>query len=265
MTTQKNRQHRNHAEWIPLSTTIKLIFTRRQLFFWSLLLVCSTIGLTWLGNWLLTDYADQLQASLFAAEPAAEGIWGWIRHTAWLAGGWLYHIVSRIVSFYLSFLLAYTLTTPGYAFLSAAAEKLHAGDFFDADAAFTVTGIIRDIFEGLKIALFGVIITIAALLLNFVPAIGQAAAFLLYCYYSALLFLDYPASRRRWHLGQKLSWMRQHSSPSFRLGLGPALISMIPLVNIFAMALLFPLLTVHASLNFSAIEVARKRQAQNLL
>ncbi len=264
MRTQKNRQQRNYAEWIPLATTIKLIFTRRQLFLWSFLLVCSTIGLTWLGNWLLTDYADRLQASLFAAEPSTEGIWGWIRHATWVAGSWLYHIVSRIVSFYLSFLLAYTLTTPGYAFLSAAAEKLHAGEFFDADAAFTLAGIIRDIFEGLKIALFGVVITIVALLLNFVPAIGQAAAFLLYCYYSALLFLDYPTSRRRWHLGQKLLWLRQYSSPAFRLGLGPALISMIPLVNIFAMALLFPLLTVHASLNFSAIEVARKRQAQNL-
>jgi hypothetical protein len=33
---------------------------------------------------------------------------------------------------------------------------------------------------------------------------------------------------------------------------------MIPVVNIFAIALLFPLLTVHTTLNFSAIERAEK-------
>lgn len=252
-------RHPSYPAWVPLSTSIKLIFTRKRLFLWSALLVCLTIGLTWLGNWLLLDYIDALSAKLMPAAPEQAGIWGWLKHATWIAGSWLYLVVSRIVSFYLAFLLAYTVTTPGYAFLSAAAEKIHAGEFFDEDAALNLPGIIRDIFEGLKIALFGIFVTIIALFLNFIPAIGQAAAFVLYCYYSALMFLDYPASRRRWNLGRKLLWMRRHSSPSFRLGAGPALLSMIPVINVFAMALLFPVLTVHASLNFSEIEVARKR------
>jgi CysZ protein len=75
------------------------------------------------------------------------------------------------------------------------------------------------------------------------------------------MFVDYPASRRGWSLGRKLHWLRTHSSPAFRLGVLPALISMIPLLNIFAIALIFPLLTVHSTLNFSAIELAKKTPA----
>lgn len=44
---------------------------------------------------------------------------------------------------------------------------------------------------------------------------------------------------------------------SFRLGIFPALISMVPIINIFFMALLFPLFTVHTTLNFIAIEQRR--------
>jgi len=99
--------------------------------------------------------------------------------------------------------------------------------------------------------------TIAALLVNFIPGIGQAMVLLFYTYYSTLMFVDYPASRRRWTLGKKLHWLRSHGSAGFRLGVLPALISMIPVVNIFAMSLLFPLLTVHTTLNFSAIEMAQ--------
>lgn len=258
--TKRQIHSENYAKWIPLSTSIKLIFTRKRLFFLSSLLICLTIGLTWLANWILLDYIDTLTAKFMPASSESAGIWGWVRHMAMVVGSWLYLVISRVASFYLAFLVAYTLTTPGYAFLSVAAEKMHAGDYFDEDAAFTLVGIMRDVLEGLKIALFGIVVTVIALFLNFIPAIGQAAAFLLYCYYSALMFLDYPVSRRRWSLGRKLLWIRRHSSPSFRLGVLPALLSMIPIINIFAMALFFPVLTVHASLNFSAIEVARKRQ-----
>jgi CysZ protein len=70
----------------------------------------------------------------------------------------------------------------------------------------------------------------------------------------ALMFIDYSASRRRWRLGQKISWMKQNWWPALRLGLLPALVSLIPFVNIFFMALLFPLLTVHTTLNFVRFE-----------
>jgi CysZ protein len=105
-----------------------------------------------------------------------------------------------------------------------------------------------------KIGAIGLLVTVAALLANFIPVIGPVAVFVIYVFYSSLMFIDFPASRYRWSLGEKLRWLRQHRAQSFRLGLLPALISMIPLLNVFLMALFFPLFTVHTTLNFLAIE-----------
>jgi CysZ protein len=258
--TVKTMQKQLHdtAAWIPLSTSLSLMFRRKRLFGWSVLLFLITIALTWVGYQVTVDFIDGWTGNFAATAPAADGILGWIKHKGWVAASWLFLIVSRIVAFYLAFLFAYSLSTPGYVFLSTAAEKLYAGKHFDAEANFSVAGFFSDIFEGIKIAFFGILVTIVALFVNFIPGIGQIVVFLLYTYYSALMFVDYPASRRSWSLGKKLRWLRTHSSPAFRLGVLPAVISMIPLVNIFAIALLFPLLTVHTTLNFSAIERAEK-------
>lgn len=245
-------------DWIPLSRSLLLMVSRKQLLGWSLILIFVTSLLTWLGYQLSIDFIDGLTGSFTSAAPVTDTVWGWVKHKGWLVGTWLLLIVSRIVAFYLSFLLAYTLTTPGYAMLSAAAEKLHAGESFDTGAEFSVAGIIRDILEGIKIAVFGIVVTIAALMMNFIPGVGQVAVVLLYSFYSTLMFIDYPASRRRWSLGEKLDWLRTHNGKALRIGLLPAFISMIPVVNIFAIALLFPLLTIHATLNFSAIELAHR-------
>jgi CysZ protein len=76
------------------------------------------------------------------------------------------------------------------------------------------------------------------------------------------MFIDYPASRRRWSLGRKIQWIRENGSFSLRLGLIPALASMIPLLNLILMALIFPLFTVHATLNFYIIEHNKKIMSQ---
>lgn len=253
---QPHRPVANTARWVPLSRSLSFMLRRKRLFFWSFLLFLITVALTWTGYLITVDLMDRLTGNFLVQAPARDTILGWIKYSGWLVGSWMFLVVSRVVAFYFAFLFAYSLTTPGYAFLSTAAEKLHVGEHFNGESNFSITLFFADIFEGIKIGLFGVLVTIVALFVNFIPGIGQAIVFLLYTYYSALMFVDYPASRRHWSLGRKISWLRRHSSPSFRLGVLPAFISMIPLVNIFAIALLFPLLTVHATLNFSAIELA---------
>ncbi len=255
MQKQPNVTPRPSTGWIPLSHSLLLMISRKQLFTWSVALFLITALLTWLGYLVTVDFMDGLTGGFTSVAPAADTIWGWVKHKGWLVGTWLLLIVSRIVAFYFAFLIAYTLTTPGYAFLSAAAEKLQAGEKFAADGGFSMAGIMRDILEGMKIALFGIGVTLVALLVNFIPGVGQVAVVLLYTFYSALMFIDYPASRRRWSLGRKLSWLRTHKGRALRIGLLPALISMVPLLNIFVIALLFPILTIHATLNFSAIEL----------
>lgn len=240
--------------WYTIPYALWFILRRKRLVGWSALLFLATAGLTALVFQLSTDYVDGLVAGFLSSAPAKEGILGWLKYHSWVAGKYLFLIITRIVSFYLAFLFAYCITTPGYVFLSLSSEKIQAGSDFVPDENFTLYTIARDIFEGLKIGLFGVLVTFLALFMNFIPVIGQAAVFLLYTYYSALMFIDFPASRRHWSLGTKIAWIRTHNSESFRIGMLPALISLVPVLNIFLLSLLFPLLTVHSTLNFCAIE-----------
>ncbi|MDP3479671.1 MAG: EI24 domain-containing protein [Desulfoprunum sp.] len=249
----KTLSSKSAVEWIPLSYSFALMFRKKQLLAWSLMLFCMTILFTWLGFKLTVGYMDDFTRSFLNAAPDTASILGWIKYIFWLIGKWLVLIISRVVAFYISFLMAYCLTSPGYIFLSTAAEKLHLGELFNPEDAFSIQGIITDLLEGLKIGLYGILVTLVALMVNFIPIIGQALILLLYTYYSALMFIDYPASRRRWSLGQKISWISNHHRVAFRLGFLPALVSMIPFLNIFLMSFLFPVMTIHTTLNFSAL------------
>ena len=242
------------TQWIPLSYSLAFLLRSKRLMGWSAILVLVTIVFTWAGYLLTVDFVDGLTGSFFLTQPEAIGIWGWTKYLGWEVMKWGSLIVSRIVAFYLAFLIAYSLSAPVYVFLSTAAEKKHAGENFEPDAALNIKGLLIDLWEGIKIGLFGILVTVAALMANFIPGVGQVVVLLLYTYYSALMFVDYPSSRRRWSLGQKISWLRSHNKQSLRLGIFPALISLIPVVNIFFIAMIFPLMTVHSTLNFVAIE-----------
>ena len=229
------------------------------MFGWSLILMLLTIGVTWAAFTLGTHYLDILYLDLFPARVTPEGWWQVIKDKLWLTVSLFFRIGTTIACFYLSFLLAYCITCPGYFFLSHAAEKIYAGEDFDPDAAFTLKGILVDLWEGIKITLLGVVVTFFSLWLNFIPIIGQGVLLLVYVFYSTLIFIDYPASRRRWSLGRKISWILENNIVAVRIGLVPALVSLIPLVNIFVMAMIFPIMTVHATLNFSTIEIFNKK------
>ena len=218
------------------------------------MLVAATGLLTWLGYVGALDFISGLTGHFFQQAPATQGFLGWFAVKGWLVLKYLFFIVTRIVAFYLAFLVAYCLTTPGYVLLSTATEKTYLREAFELDDGFTVRGIITDVVEGCKIGAVGILVTIAALFANFIPVVGQVVVLLIYTFYSALMFVDYPASRHRWSLGRKIGWVRDYYRRSFRLGIFPALISMVPVINIFFMALLFPLFTVHTTLNFIAIE-----------
>lgn len=252
-------QAQNKPSWIALSTSLGFMFKSKRVFIWSLILIVITIGATWGAFSLGTHYLDMLYLEMFTDQPVPVGWWAIIKSKLWAIISWFYIIGTRIVCFYLSFLLAYCITCPGYFFLSHAAEKIYAGKYFDPDAAFTLKGVLIDLLEGIKIAMLGVVVTFFAFWLNFIPVIGQGTLLLIYTFYSTLIFIDYPASRRRWTLGRKMSWIRENNMIALRIGLAPAVVSLIPFVNIFGMALIFPVMTVHATLNFAAIEIFNKQ------
>jgi len=243
--------------WVPFSTSCAFLFRHPRLLGWSLLLVLLTGILTWLGYHFSVNLIDHFTGSFFTTPPTVEHFWHWPVRWGWIATKWLYLLLTRTVASYLAFVLAYSLTTPGYAFLSTWTGNRYCSQAREGEAVFSLAGALIDLREGIKVGAVGVVVTVVSLFANFVPVVGQVAVFMLYAYYSALMFLDYPASRYRWTMGQKLGWLRSHGGCAFRLGFFPAMISMVPVLNIFVMALFFPLFTIHATLNFLVIEGRR--------
>jgi CysZ protein len=249
------------VKWIPLWSSLGFLLRSPKLLGISFLLAILLFGLTWGGYLLAVSVIDAQTAGFFQHPPVSAGIWGWIKLGGWQVLKWSFFLLSRIVSFYLAFLLAYSLSAPGYVFLSGATEKRYAQQDFEEDAPFNFQGIMVDMLEGLKIGALGLLVTMLALTANFIPLVGQILVLFLYTFYLALSFLDYPASRRRWSLGRKINWLRNNSTAAIHIGILPAIISLIPLFNIFLMALIFPLFTVHTTLNFSIIMQQEKQGA----
>jgi CysZ protein len=224
---------------------------------WSIFLILVTGILTWIGYREAINLINGLTGHFFQTPPDASGILGWLKGWGWVVMKYLFLIITRIASFYLAFLLSYCLTTPGYIFLSGSVEKIHPSGI-KTDEANSITSRISmfwiDLWEGIKIGLIGILVTIVALAVNFIPIVGQILVFLLYIFYSALMFIDYPASNRHWTLKKKINWILLHYSISVRIGILPAVISMIPVINIIFMAIFFPLFTVHTTLNYIAVE-----------
>ena len=249
-----------HKKWLPLTFSLRFIFGNLNILGLSLLLMFCTGFLTWLGYLVTVHFADGLTGHFFQQAPETAGIIGWFMVKGWWLLKFLFLIFSRVIAFYLAFLVSYSLTSPGYAFLSLSTEKKYLGEDFTDDAGFSLAVFVKDLIEGCKIGLFGLGVTIAAVFLNLIPLIGAGMVVLLYIFYSTLMFIDYPTSRQHWSLGTKLNWLKQQWPRALRLGWLPALTSMIPVINIFLMALLFPLFTVHATLNFvkTAVELNHK-------
>ncbi|PIE58750.1 MAG: cysteine biosynthesis protein [Desulfobulbus propionicus] len=240
--------------WVSLGAALVFLVRHPKLVLVSLLLIGSTVLFTWLGLYLTLDLVDMLTGNFFSQPPAVDHLWEYPLVWGWYVLDWLYLFISRVILFYLAFLLAYSLTSPGYTFLSFLAGNQYTGTVPDGEAALTLSGFCVDMWEGCKIALVGIVVAVVALVVNFIPVFGQLSVFLIYIFYSTLLFIDFPCSRYRWSLGRKIAWIGENRGAAFRLGLLPALVSMIPIVNIFFLALLFPLFTVHTTLNYLTIE-----------
>jgi CysZ protein len=240
----------HQGRWVPFFSSMAFLFRHIRLMGWSALLVAVTALFTWLGYLEAIQFIDGLTGHFFQTAPVGTGITGWFAVKGWLVLKFLFLLVTRVAAFYLAFLTAYCLTTPGYVFLSGTAEHIYLGGKDRQRTRLTPVTVLIDLWEGLKIGMVGILVTVVALAVNFVPLVGQILVFLIYTFYSTLMFVDYPASNKHWTLGQKIDWVRANPRRSFRLGIFPALVSMVPVINILFLAILFPLFTVHTTLNF---------------
>lgn len=168
----------------------------------------------------------------------------------------VFQFISKLlvwmISFYIAFFTAYVLISPFYSFFSALSEKKFFGK--TRDVPFSFKQLLKDILEALILTLFMAILSVVIFFINFIPVVGQLLAFVLYSYSNTLIFIDYAASRRGWSFNKKIFFLKRHPWFSFKSGVIPAVLGLIPLVGIFFMAILSPFFVVYNTLNFAAKE-----------
>lgn len=239
-----------------LKNAAKAIFKNGKLTVASLAVVLAMIVITIFSYHQISSWISSLTAPFFDKEPLTESFFDYIYFFGWVITRIVFKAVAAIVVFYAAFIFSYTITSPLYSFISIIAEDIYFGRPED-DADFTIEGILEDVLQALKIAGMALIFTVFAFFVNFVPVIGQITAVAIYIVINSLMLLDFPTSRRRWSLSEKTVWVRKNLITTLRIGSFPTIISMIPFVNSFILAFLFPLFVVHATMNFASVEKAK--------
>ena len=240
------------TKWIPLKENIGFLLKHPQLLAVTISLLAATILITFLGYSIFISFATDFTGQFFKTPPAGTAVFDTIYRFGWYVLLWLYIISTRLIAFYVAFLISYSITSPGYMFLSNAVERIDETGSIEGEG-FEIELIIDDLIEGLKIAGMGIGIAILLFFITFVPVVGIIIAFIVLMLYSALMFIDFPAAKRHWTLSQKIRWIVDHPLVASKLGFIPALVGMIPILNVLFIAVLFPVFTIHTTRNFARI------------
>ena len=252
MSEELSKQSGTKTNWIPLRDNLRFLLKHPQLLALTTILLASTILLTFLGYSFVISFFEDLTRAFFKTVPSGKTAWDSVYRFGWYVLQWVYLISTRLIAFYIALLVGYSITAPGYMFLSNSVEKIDETGSMDGEQ-FEIEMLVDDLFEGLKIAGVGILIAIFLFFITFVPVFGIIVAFIVLSFYSALMFIDFPTSKRHWTLSQKFRWIYVHPLVSARLGFIPALVGIIPILNVVFIAFLFPLFTVHTTRNFTLI------------
>jgi CysZ protein len=255
----KNMVIKDAEKGASLFKSVKYLFSNGKLVVASLAAVLFMILLSILMYHQISSWFNSLTVAFFDKPPALDAILDYIYYAGWWIVKILFKAIVIIVSFYVSFVISYTVCSPLYSFISIIAEDIHFGKP-DDNADFNFEGVVEDVFQAMKIAGITILLSVGAFFINFIPVVGQIMAITIYIWANSLMLIDFPASRRRWAMKRKLLWTKDNPIASLRIGALPTLLSMLPFINIILLAFLFPLLVVHSTLNFVAYENRRKNK-----
>jgi len=246
---------------ISVIQAFKAIIGSGKLFLASIGVILIMMILTFFFYHRVTSFVTVKTLDFFEITPATDELFSQIYHALKVCSAFLFKLVVNILSFYLSFILAYALTSPLYSFISIIAEDVYFGKPQD-DAELSLSGIIEDVKQALKVTLAAFLLGVVAFFIGFVPVLGQFAA-LVFCFFmNALLIFDFVTSRRRWNFVNKAKWLVFHPALTLKTALLPTLISFIPVINTIFTAFLFPVFVVHATMNFACAERGDKPEKE---
>jgi CysZ protein len=160
---------------------------------------------------------------------SGDGTMGWLRAALDVVGG-------VAVVFVLGWTFAWLflmLTSPFQDFISAEVERELTGDVGPEPAGFS--GFLRSIIQSLIQAIVFSFLTIAFLVVGFIPLVGPLVFFLWSAFALGYSFVAIPSGRMAHRFSERISFARRHRGAVLCLGMAVAGATLLPLVNILFM------------------------------
>ncbi len=181
-------------------------------------------------------------------------VWSWFPESWSEATGWvgtLIAVVRAVINFFLGLalvllglvvvvLLSSIVAAPFNDALSEAVEDLLTGEHAPP---FSLRKLVADIartlrLESLKVLVYAAVVGPLFLVSLLIPGIGQVVSllgFALTAVYLGIDYIDWPAARRDWSVGDRLQFARRRLPAVAGFGTGVWLLLFIPLVNLLFM------------------------------
>ncbi len=190
------------------------------------------------------SYYDDLGGAVWSLFPES-----WNEAAGWVGGllralRWLIELISGILITFLGLVLVLVLSSvvaaPFNDALSEAVEHILTGV---APPPFSFSRMVADIVRTIRLELLKVLVYLAVvapmfLASFFVPGLGQLIslfAFALTAVYLGIDYVDWPAARRNWSVGDRLTFTRRQLPAVAGFGTGVWVLLFIPLANLFFM------------------------------
>jgi CysZ protein len=190
------------------------------------------------------NYYDDLGGAVWSLFPES-----WNEATGWLGGllrafRWLIELTAGIVITLLGLVLVLVLSSvvaaPFNDALSEAVELILTGE---SAPPFSFSRMLADIVRTLRLELLKVLVYLAVVGPMFVasfviPGVGQVISlvgFALTAAYLGIDYVDWPAARRNWSVGDRVAFARRELPAVAGFGTGVWVLLFIPLVNLFFM------------------------------
>ncbi|MCK5808342.1 hypothetical protein KAH37_05090, partial [bacterium] len=124
MSEELSKQTTKPESWIPLRENIRFLLKHPQLLALTVILLAATVLVTFLGYSVIIAFFEDFTRAFFKTAPAGTTMWDTIYRFGWHILLWLYMISSRLIAFYIALLIGYSITSPGYMFLSNSVERI---------------------------------------------------------------------------------------------------------------------------------------------
>ncbi|HNW83456.1 MAG TPA: EI24 domain-containing protein [bacterium] len=205
---------------------------------------------------------NSLLSGFYSNSPALDGPFDYIYYLFWAVTKVFFHAIVIAASFLIPFILSYIITSPLNSIISIMAKDLSDGKPVEG-ADFSFEDAFEDIINSLQVAGLSAGLILIAFFLNLIPVIGQIAAFAIFIAVFSMLINDFSLQNSNLDPKMKILWMRDHPFHCLRTGTLPAILAMLPLLNNVILALVFPVLIIHAVLNFEQIKKIGKNHNEN--